>query len=352
MADEPKDGGRRYTPADLERWTARIFATTGVPEAAARTIARTMVRTDLRGYRTHGMTRVASYVQRFADGDFNPRPDIRLTVRDGAIIVDSDGALGHAVAPVLQEAALAELKKRPQVFVAVRECGHLGALGIHALAAAEAGAFCMLGQRTPPLLAMAGFTEPGLGHNPIAFGCPLPGREPLVFDIACSVAARGHILIAARDGKPIPEGWAVDRHGIPTTDSREAVEGMLMPMGGHKGIGIAMMVECLAGAFTATADSLASFVARVPAGGAVGRQSAFFWYMDPGAFAGREVFDAYMSKWTGIYEDAGGRLPGTRGEDLERAGGEQGLAVAPDIERELRELGGRLGVPFDLAPVA
>ena len=351
MANEPIAGARRYAPAALADWTARLFSASGVPGASATQIAQTMVRTDLRGYRTHGMTRVASYVERYAEGDFNPRPDIRIEVRDGAIIVDSDGALGHAVAPVLQEAALKELAKRAQVFVAVRECGHLGALGIHALAAAEAGAFCMLGQRTPPLLAMEGFTEPGLGHNPIAFGCPVPGREPLVFDIACSVAARGHILIAARDGKPIPEGWAVDRHGKPTTDSREAVHGMLMPMGGHKGIGIAMMVECLAGAFTATAESLANFVSRVPAGGAVGRQSAFFWYMDPGAFSGREVFDAYTSKWTGIYEQAGGRLPGSRGEALERDGHAQGLAVAPEIERELRALGERVGVPFDLAPV-
>jgi LDH2 family malate/lactate/ureidoglycolate dehydrogenase len=352
VADEPGDSARRYAPAALEDWTARIFAGAGVPRDAALLIARTMVRTDLRGYRTHGMTRVASYVQRFAAGDFNPCPDIRLTVRDGVIIVDSDGALGHAVAPVLHQAAMAELAKRAQVFVAVRECGHLGALGIHALAAAEAGAFCMLGQRTPPLLAMEGFTEPGLGHNPIAFGCPLPGREPIVFDIACSVAARGHILIAARDGKPIPAGWAVDRHGQPTTDSREAVHGMLMPMGGHKGIGIAMMVECLAGAFTATAESLGNFVARVPEGGAVGRQSAFFWYMDPGAFSGRAVFDAYMSKWTGVYESAGGRLPGSRGESLEADGRAHGLAVAPDIERELRALGERTGVPFDLVAAA
>ena len=352
MADEPGPDQRRYAAADLERWTAAVFANAGVAGDDARVIAQTLVRTDLRGYGTHGMTRVASYFQRYAEGDFNPRPEIRVDVRDGVIIVDADGALGHVAAPVLQAAALGELKKRPQVFVAVRECGHLGALGIHALAAAEAGAFCMLGQRTPPLLAMEGFTEPGVGHNPIAFGCPLAGHDPLVFDIACSVAARGHILVAAREGKPIPPGWAVDSDGNPTTDSRAAAHGMLMPMGGHKGIGIAMLVECLAGAFRATAESLSNFVARVPAGGAVGRQSAFFWYMDPGAFAGRPIFDAYMTRWTGIYESAGGRLPGTRGAGLEQAGRTTGLAIASGIERELRALGAQVGVPFDLAPHA
>ncbi|MBL8383226.1 MAG: Ldh family oxidoreductase [Burkholderiales bacterium] len=342
----------RYRAADLESWTAAVFRAAGTTDADAGTIARALVRSDLRGYRTHGLTRVASYVQRFAEGEFNPRPRIDVQTREGTIVVDADGALGHVAAPVAQAAAQAQLAARGQVFVAVRECGHLGALGLHALAAAEHGMFCILGQRTPPLLAMEGFTEPGIGHNPIAFGCPVAGRDPLVFDIACSVAARGHILLAAREGRPIPAGWAVDRHGRPTTDAREAADGMLLPAGGHKGVGIAMMVECLAGAFTATADSLERFVARVPAAGAVGRQGAFFWFLDPGGFAGRAVFDAYTARWTGIYEGAGGRLPGTRGARLERAGRADGLALAPDIERELRALGERLGIPFPPAPAA
>ncbi|MFN0161850.1 MAG: Ldh family oxidoreductase [Burkholderiales bacterium] len=340
----------QYRAEQLEAWAAAVFRAAGTSEADALTIARALVRSDLRGYRTHGLTRTASYVQRFAEGEFNPRPNIRVEVRDGTVIVDADGALGHVAAPVAEKAARAQLATRGQVFVAVRECGHLGALGLHALAAAEHGMFCILGQRTPPLLAMEGFTEPGIGHNPIAFGCPVAGREPLVFDIACSVAARGHILLAARDGKPIPEGWAVDRHGQPTTDAREAADGMLLPAGGHKGVGLAMMVECLAGAFTATADSLERFVARVPAAGAVGRQGAFFWFLDPGGFAGRPVFDAYTTRWTGIYEGAGGRLPGTRGAQLERACRAAGLALAPDIERELRGLGERLGIPFTTTP--
>ncbi len=93
------------------------------------------------------------------------------------------------------------------MLVAVQSCGHLGALGIPALLAAEAGVFCMVGQRTPPVLGMEGFARAAIGHNPIAFGCPLPGAAPIVFDVACSVAARGHILLAAREGKPIPDDW-------------------------------------------------------------------------------------------------------------------------------------------------
>ena len=105
------------------------------------------------------------------------------------------------------------------LWVNVRETGHLGALGIPALEAAESGLICFLGQRTPPLLGLEGFQQRALGHNPFAFGAPAgEGEPPFVLDMACSVAARGHILLAARNGDSIPEGWALDAKGQPTTD--------------------------------------------------------------------------------------------------------------------------------------
>jgi LDH2 family malate/lactate/ureidoglycolate dehydrogenase len=97
--------------------------------------------------------------------------------------------MGHVAGPRAVSLALDALDTSASVVVAIQSCGHLGALGIHALRAAEAGAFCMIGQRTPPLLAMPGFARAAIGHNPIAFGCPMTGSAPIVFDIACSVAA-------------------------------------------------------------------------------------------------------------------------------------------------------------------
>ncbi len=343
--------GTRYRPADLEDWTAAVLQRAGVPAGDARIAAGLLVRSDLRGWRTHGLTRVASYVQRLESGEFNPRPDMRHKVRGGIAVFEADGAMGHVASPAVVAVGLEQLKHQPSVFVAVRDIGHLGALGVHAIAAAEAGAFCMLGQHTPPLLAMPGFKGPAIGHNPFAFGCPVPGADPLVFDMACSVAARGHILLAAREGRPIPEGWALDADGVPTTDAKRALAGPLLPTGGHKGIGMAMMIELLAGAFSASAESLERGPTTMASGGAGGRESAFFWFVDPGAFASRAVFDAYMRQWVGTYLEAGGeagRLPGHRGAELERATLAGGLDVAPAIEKELRELGARLGVPFEV----
>ncbi|MGF6919603.1 Ldh family oxidoreductase [Paraburkholderia sp. 40] len=333
----------------LEDWTARIFEACSMPAEQAAEAAAILVRSELRGYKTHGMTRVASYTERLRAGDFNPRPNLRHRSFPGGIVLDADGAMGQLAGPYAVRLGLEALATSASVLIAVQSSGHLGALGIHALLGAEAGAFSMIGQRTPPILAMEGFRHAAIGHNPIAFGCPVPGQAPLVFDIACSVAARGHILLAAREGKPIPEGWALDASGTLTTDADRALGGSLLPMGGHKGIGIAMMVECLAGALTATADSLGTARDDVQKAGAAGRQGGFLWMVKPGAFATQGVFDEYMSQWTGTYLNSGGddaRLPGHRGDAMERERRQRGVMLPPEIAQELRALGEQFGISF------
>ncbi|MEC3769599.1 MULTISPECIES: Ldh family oxidoreductase [Cupriavidus] len=339
----------RWSVQSLERWTSAVFESCGVAREHAMQAATVLVRSELRGYKTHGMTRVPSYVERLRAGDFNPRAGMSHRSFAGGIVLDADGAMGQIAGPHALQLGLEALESSASVLVAVQSCGHLGALGIHALLAAEAGAFCLVGQRTPPVLGMEGFARPAIGHNPIAFGCPLPGHAPIVFDVACSVAARGHILLAAREGKPIPEGWALDAEGQPTTDAQRALAGSLLPTGGHKGIGIAMMVECLAGALTATADSLSPERNHVGSAGAVGRQGGFVWLVRPDAFAGQRIFADYMAHWSGNYLAAGGgdaRLPGHRGDALEREGREHGIALPDAIACELTALGRQLAIPF------
>ncbi len=338
-----------HAPGALQSWAAQVFQACGMPAADAALTAALIVRSELRGYRTHGLTRVASYVERLKSGDHNPRPRLRHQEAPGAIVLDADGAMGHVAGPHAIKLGLAALERSASVLVAVRECGHLGALGIHALLAAEAGALCVLGQRTPPLLALEGFRRPAIGHNPVAFGCPVAGGDPLVFDIACSVAARGHILLAAREGRSIPSGWALDEEGKPTTDAKRALRGSLLPMGGHKGVGIAMMIECLAGAMAASAESLDPQRNVVPESGAVGRQGAFFWLVKPAAFSGEALFAEYMRYWTRGYLDASGgkgRLPGGRGARLEREGRAAGVELSAAIAKELAGVGEDFGIPF------
>ena len=338
-----------FRSADLEAWSTATLAAVGMQHRHAAVAANLIVRSDLRGRATHGVVRLPSYVEMIDQGLLNPRPHMRHEERAGATVFEADGALGHVAAPEIIGLGLTALKTQASVLVVVREIGHLGSLGTHALAAAEAGAFCMVGQQAPPVMAMPGFTRAALGNNPLAFGCPVPGDDPLVFDMACSEAARGHILLAAREGRVIPEGWAVDDAGEPTTDPRRALQGALLPAGGHKGMGIAMMVEILAAALGASAASMARPTPQAREGGGSSRVGAFFWFVDPSAFGGRDLFDRYMRRWTEFYLASGpgsGRLPGQRAAGLERAALANGIELSEATVRNLRVLGDNRGVPF------
>ena len=187
----------------------------------------------------------------------------------GGIVLDADGAMGQVAGP--HAVRLGDRGARAgaaSVLIAVQACGHLGALGFTRCWPPKR---CVLHDRPTHAAARSpGFSACGDRAQPDRFRLSCPRLEPIVFDIACSVAARGHILLAAREGRPIPEGWALDAQA-PTTDSAGRSAGDAAAHGRHKGIGIAMMVECLAGALAATAEFLAPEKNIIRQGGAVGR---------------------------------------------------------------------------------
>lgn len=340
-----------YFPDTLQTWSARILEREGVPHSDAAVTARYLVRSDLRGYTTHGLARLASYVEHIRQGNIVARPDITFERRGTAWTVGANGGLGQVVADRVLEAALPFMATRPMLWVAVRESSHMGALGIFALAAAEAGLVCLMGQRTPPLLAMPGFSRAAIGHNPFAFGCPTgPGRPPVVVDMACSVAARGHILLAARDGTPIPAQWALDAAGEPTTDASAALVGMLQPAGGYKGMALAMIFECLSGALSSTAESNERVVMQVPLRGAVPRQSGFFMLLNPALICqDEEAFAGYMAHWVDHYRQSGAEhahVPGDRGDLAEKRARHMGITYSPALEAELQNLATQYGLPL------
>jgi LDH2 family malate/lactate/ureidoglycolate dehydrogenase len=340
---------------ELERWCAGILELAQVPSEDAAYAAQIMLRTDSRGIRTHGITRLQSYVDKLHAGEVTAQPCIAVHESSvGIVTVDADGALGQVAMRHALQTGLKQLEQQPMATILLKECGHLGALGIYALMAAEKGAVCLLAQRTPPLMALEGFNRPAIGNNPIAFSSPVGAKDPMVFDMACSVAARGHVLLRARQKADIPTGWALDKSGQPTVDAQEALEGALLPSAGYKGLGIAMMVECLAGAFTATPASIAglSSTASVATSGAVGRQSAFMLLIRPEAMAGQYLGE-YMPQWANEYGERGGeqaRLPGSRGAELERAVRESGVISLDEVlHDELQLLGEKMHFPMPAA---
>ncbi len=343
----------RYDAEALTRWMGAVFEACRVSPADARCSADILARTSLRGIDTHGVSRVPAYVDRLLSGEVDPQAVPRAEWRDGALHIDGAAALGQLVAPFAVAEAVERSRELAAVSCTIRNSGHLGALGVFVLQAAEQGRIAFLCQKTPPLIALPGSSRAAIGNNPLAFAAPLGGgRPPLVFDMAASVVARGQVLQAARDGNPIPDDWALAPDGSPTTDAALALQGAMRPAGGHKGIGLAMLVECLAGSL---AGSMTLSQGSHQDSGSAGGISAFLLVVNPDRFLGRAAFDASMDEWLQHYLRSGGpqaRYPGQRQAASEAGRRAGGIPVPASVLRELAATGERVGQRFDLQPVA
>lgn len=338
---DASSGERRFAAEELSAWVGAILEEVGLPADDARLAGRCLVRANLRGTDTHGVMRVPAYVDSIGTGRVNPRPRPVTREVGGLLHYDGDNGLGHAQGPHAMAQAIAALSAPtapgflPGVLTRV---GHLGAIGVLALAAAEAGLVALVCQQSLPFMALPGATSPAIGNNPIAFACPLPGRSPLVFDTATSVVSRGGVLDAQRTGRPIPPGWAIGPDGEPTTDPATALAGSLLPMSGHKGIGLAMIVQCLAGSLGAALESQPS--------GALG---AFVLLVDPDALGGAGNFHADMSGWLDRFlavSGDSGRYPGERAAACEQRRAARGIPLSPAVVAELRAVSESVGLAF------
>lgn len=339
---------QRYAVQPVTQWAAQLLARSGVPAPDAVQAAGLIVRTEARGFATHGIVRLPSYLEKIRSGEYNAQAAITVVRQPGGVCrLDGDGALGQLAGLHAMRACIDMAATAPVAMCFARNLGHLGAVGIFPLLAAEQGLMAIAIQRTAPILAMQGSTGPLLGHNPIAFAAPVQGAAPIVFDMASSVAARGHILLAAAQGQPIPAGWALDAGGRPTTDARAAADGMLLPTGGHKGLGIAMLGELLAGSLSASMDDRDSMRAAKRGAGAHGGSSAFFCVLNPSLIGDRATFDALVGDWTRDFcEHAGDatRLPGSRAAQAEHTAQLLGLAIDPHTVQQMQRLGETHGI--------
>ena len=338
-----------YPAPVLSDWLGRAFAACGVAPEAALGAARVLVRTNARGIETHGVARALVYAQKLKTGELNPRPRVRYEERYGVLHCHADAGLGQVVGMAAVDEALARATQAGFVPVILHDVGHLAALGMFALHAAEAGKMAFVTQSTPPVMALPGSRGAAIGNNPIAFASPVAGAAPLVFDMAASGVARGNVLAAKREGRPIPEGWAIDEQGRPTTDAEAALKGAMLPMAGYKGIGLAMMVECLAGSL---AGATPPAMTGAKPGSAPSRVGAFLFIANPGLVAGQSEYDAHLAGWIAAYKKAtgsDGRYPGERAAALERKRMVEGIPLSPGVVAELRQIGELTGVRFDLA---
>jgi LDH2 family malate/lactate/ureidoglycolate dehydrogenase len=234
--------------ARLRAFSNGIFQAVGLSKADATSVTEAMIHADLRGHGSHGTTRIPIYAQRVKAGVVKARPDIRITRRTPAFLqVDGDNGPGPVVSDAALDALLATVRETGVAVAAIGHSNHNGPGSYYVERAVRAGCIAIAMTNAPPSMAVFGGRAPALGTNPITFGVPVAGDAPILLDMATSVVARGKIVEAAKRGETIPEGWGLDADGRPTRDSRAAEAGVVLPMSGAKGSGLAIMVEVLAG---------------------------------------------------------------------------------------------------------
>jgi (2R)-3-sulfolactate dehydrogenase (NADP+) len=323
------------TPAQAHDLVVSTLVRCKTSAANAPAVARALVAAEMDGLKGHGLSRVPMYAAQAKIGkvDGMAAPAMERP-KPGLILVDA--AHGFAYPAIeLAETVLPEAARTQGVAsAAIRRSHHCGAAGHPVERLAQAGLVAMLFSNTPYAMAPWGGSKPVFGTNPLAFACPLPGCAPLVVDLSLSKVARGNIVTAKQRGEKIPEGWALDEHGQPTTDPEAALKGTMVPAGDSKGTALALMVELLAAGMTGSnyAADASSFLDTKGGPPGVGQLIIAF---DPSAFGGGAI-ERFGLLAQSIEEQAGARLPGTKRLAAREKAKAEGLTVSDALMAEIK----------------
>ena len=339
----------RVAPDELADLVVDVFALCGVPREDAAIAAEVAVWAQLHGSESHGVVHLPLYVRGLIDRTIKARPAVTTTQGlPCCAVMDADHGLGLVVSQRATDMAIAIAEQQGLGAVAIRNSSHFGAAGYYAERAAEKGLIGLAFTNAMPAIAPTGGTEGLLGTNPIGAAFPIPDADPIVADMATAMVARSRIRHALAAGeKAIPEGWALDPQGQPTTDPAVAVKGSLLPIGGPKGYALSLMVEILCSALS---DGEPGF--QVTYENMVKRPSnicQFFLVLNPDGFAGAERYGArvgHIAEVIGQAKPMEGaappRLPGARGHAVSRQVKADGIAMFGNLRSALNNVAGMI----------
>jgi len=342
-------------PQKAMNFCTEAFIVTGVPEADGRLVAENLVEAELRGHPSHGLSRLKFYLAKLEHGGFKVKPNIKiLKDRPSMLLMDSDYSLGAVAGKQAMSLCIDKAKKTGFAAASVRNGNHYGIASFYAMMALERDMIGFTTCNTIKLLAVHGGASQILGTNPIAIAVPAGKRYPLVFDGATSMVASGKIILADIEGKPIPLGWALDTEGKPTTNPKAGLKGALLPLGGYKGSGLAVMVDVLSavlsGAMTSPhVNELRDYPEK---GQNVG---FFFGAIDVASFEDVDVFKARIDqlidelkgskKMEGVEEIfMPGEIEYRNHEKLSKTG----FKIGPGVNNDLRQIKDRLNLKTNL----
>jgi len=324
-----------------------ILIARDVPQADAQIIAEKMVAADVRGVDTHGLFCLREYVDCLADRRINPTPNMIVTRRmPWAARIDGDNGMGHLAADKAMRLALESAEAMGIGVTTVFNSNHYGAAGAYTAMAAAQGCIGMGTANAIAVTAPHGAKAPFMGTNPFAFAAPAGKYAPFSLDMATSAGARRSIRKALAEGETIPEGWATDKDGVPTTDPAEAMTGMLLPFGGAKGSGLALAMDILSGVMSGgmfADDVLNNFTNQERGAG----NCHFFMAFKVSAFLDEDDFAARMEddisrlhNLTPMVPGQTVRYPGERGAEVAAARMQQGIPYPKRIVDDLIAMGG------------
>lgn len=343
----------KYLPIDkAEEFIATALQANQVPAADAKRVAQLMIQSDMVGADGHGIFRLPAYIKRIRAGGINLNPNIRIEREQGATaLINGDNALGHLVMNRAVEVAIEKVKQHSVCWVGSHFGNHSGAASVYVRKLAEQGyigIYMAVGNANH--MAPWGGIDLLLSTNPIAIAVPAGDHPTVLLDIATTVAAYGKVKVAAQKGESIPDTWMIDKKGQPITDPQKSSEGSLLPIGGYKGYGLAVMIGLLAGTLNnaAVGKDTIDFNAHHDL---ITNTGQTIIAVDPSAFGDREQFVQSVitlvndlkasSKLPGVNQI---RVPGDGAAKVMAERSKQGIPISPELKEALNQCAKECGI--------
>jgi len=330
------------TLAQAHEWVEKVLSHCGAHPGMAAATARSLVLAEAQGIASHGLSRVPQYATHLKNGRANGQAVAQVARRKGAaLLVDARQGLAFEACELAVREALAVAREMGVCFVGVSNSHHCGVLVDHLRPVAQAGLVGLAFANSPAAMPVAGGRHAIMGTNPIAAIFPRQGHDPLMIDLSLSEVARGKLMVAAKEGRSIPLGWALDAQGQPTTDPKAGMAGSMLPVGAAsspKGAMLALVVELLVTAVIGAQFGFEASSFFVDEGNAP-RIGQAFLVIDPGALGGSaSYFERIEVLLREMLVDDGVRLAGARRLALERAAAEKGVNIPDALMAQLQAL--------------
>ncbi len=330
---------QRAPAGELLRLVGEILGSCGMGEDDAKLLADSLVEADLAGTHSHGVLRVPEYVKKLTRDGVNPRGQPHVLRDEGAcLVVDGDNSMGQLGAHYAMQRAIERAETTGVAVATIRGSNHCGAMAYYARQALASEMIGMATTNALPTMAPWGGSERIVGINPVSYAIPAGEEQPIVYDAAFSGSSHGKLRIYKQKGLTLPEGWALDGEGRPTTDPAAAIEGLLMPIGGFKGVGLAMIMGILSSLLSGAAYG--TELGDMEHGPRPGQDGHFCMALRISAF---EELDRFKARVDGVIRQI---------HACRRAPGVEQVYVPGEIEAQRRAAYLREGIPLNRAELA